>query len=110
MAYATGTPTSPIDLIQKINTFLSANGWTSDASASVGTGWETHLHKGSVYAHLRAAVGEGPLVNQADPSGTALLLYLSDGYDGGQPWNNQPTNPPLAVSSTGRIGVGVDRV
>lgn len=108
MAYETGTPTSPIDLIQRINTFLSAHGWTSDKSASVGTGWETHLHKGSVYAHLRAAVGEGPWVTQADAGGTALLLYLSDGFDTSVAWNLQPTNAPFASGTTDRVGVGMN--
>lgn len=108
MAYETGVPTDPIDLLQKLNTFLAANGWTSDASASVGSGWETHLHKGSVYAHLRAAVAEGPWASNADAGGTALLLYLSGGYDGGQPWNLQPTNPPLSNGTSDRIGVGMN--
>jgi hypothetical protein len=108
MAYQTGTPTSPIDLIQKINTFLAANGWTSDKSATVGTGWETHLHKGSVYAHLRAAVGEGPWASQVDSLGTALLLYLSDGFDGSQLWAVQPTNAPFASGTSTRVGVGMN--
>lgn len=108
MAYQTGTPTSPIDLIQQINTFLAANGWTSDKSVSVGTGWETHLHKGSVYAHLRAAVGEGPWASQADAGGTGLMLYLSDGFDNSADWNLQPTNPPLANGTSNRIGVGMN--
>jgi hypothetical protein len=108
MAYETGTPTSPIDLVQKINTFLAANGWTSDKSASVGTGWESHLHNGSVYAHLRAAVVEGPWNTQVSSTGYALLLYLSDGFDGSQPWNTQPTNPPFANGTTNVVGVGMN--
>jgi hypothetical protein len=106
MSYQTGTATSPIDLIQQINTFLAANGWTSDKSAAVGTGWETHLHKGSIYAHLRAAVAEGPWITNA-ANGTALMLYLSDGFDGSQAWNLQPTIAPVASGTTNRVGVGM---
>jgi hypothetical protein len=108
MAYATGVPTSPINLLQQLVTFLSANGWTSDKSASVGSGWEAHLHKGGMYAHLRAAVGEGPWVSQADAGGTALLLYLSDGFNNSAAWNLQPTVAPFASGTTDRVGVGMN--
>lgn len=108
MAYQQGTPASPIDLVQQINTFLVANGWTSDKSAAVGTGWEVHLHLGSVYAHLRAAVSETVWNTEASANGFQLALYLSDGFDTSQPWNTQPTNPPFANGTTNVVGVGMN--
>ena len=91
MAYQTGTPASPVDLLQQMNTFLVANGWTSDKNAADGSGWETHLHNGAVYAHLCATVGSAAFAVQA-VTGYALFLYLSDGFNGSALWNAQPTN------------------
>jgi hypothetical protein len=107
MAYQTGTPASPVDLLQQMNTFLAANGWTSDKNAADGSGWESHLHNGAVYAHLCATVGAAAFVTQAF-SGYALFLYLSDGFNGSQPWNLQPTNPPFANGTTNAVGVGMN--
>jgi hypothetical protein len=107
MAYQTGTPASPVDLLQKINTFLAANGWTSDKNVADGSGWETHLHNGAVYAHLCATVGSAAFAVQA-VTGYALFLYLSDGFNGSALWNSQPTNPPFANGTTNAVGVGMN--
>jgi hypothetical protein len=110
MAYETGTPTSAIDLLQKLVAFLSANAWTTDKSASVGFGWEAHLHKGSVYAHFRAAVGERSWssFNEADAGGSALNMFLSGGFDGSGAWDAQPGNPPKDNSGSFVIGAGMN--
>ena len=34
-------------------------GWTTDLSASSGTGWRAHLHLNGNYIHLRALNNEG---------------------------------------------------
>jgi hypothetical protein len=107
MAYQTGTPASPVDLLQQMNTFLVANGWTSDKNAADGSGWETHLHNGAVYAHLCATVGSAAFAVQA-VTGYALFLYLSDGFNGSALWNAQPTNPPFANGTTNAVGVGMN--
>jgi hypothetical protein len=107
MAYQTGTPASPVDLLQQMNTFLAANGWTSDKNAADGSGWESHLHNGAVYAHLCATAGSAAFAVQA-VTGYALFLYLSDGFNGSALWNSQPTNPPFANGSTNAVGVGMN--
>lgn len=108
MAYATGVPTSPTDLIQQLNTFLAANGWTSDRSAAEGSGWTASFHKGSTYAHLRALVNDSGFVTEITSSGYALMLYLSDNFDNAQPWVTQPGNAPTESNNTNRIGVGMN--
>jgi hypothetical protein len=107
MAYQTGTPAGPVDLLQQMNTFLAANGWTSDKNAASAFGWESHLHNGAVYAHLGATVGAAAFTNQAY-TGYALFLYLSDGFNGGVLWNLQPTNPPFANGTSNAVGVGMN--
>lgn len=107
MAYATGVPTSPTDLLQQLNSFLTANGWTSDRSAVEGSGWTASLHKGSTYAHLRALSNEAGFVTSI-ASGYALLLYLSDNFDTLQPWVTQPGNAPTESTNSNRIGVGMN--
>lgn len=108
MAYATGVPTSPTDLLQQLNTFLTANGWTSDRSAIEGSGWTSSLHKGSTYAHLRALVAEAGFVTEITGTGYALLLYCSDNFDTLQPWVTQPGNAPTESVNSNRIGVGMN--
>ena len=107
MAYATGVPTSPTDLLQQLNTFLAAHGWTSDKSAAEGSGWGAHLHKGSVYAHLRALANEAGFVTE-QATGYGLLLYLTDNFDTAQPWVTQPGNGPTESGNSNRIGVGIN--
>jgi len=108
MAYATGVPTSPVDLLQQLDTFLAANGWTSDRSAVEGSGWTASLHKGSTYAHLRAIVAEAGFATETVGNGYALLLYLSDNFDSMQPWVTQPGNAPLESINTNRMGVAMN--
>ena len=97
MAYQTGTASSPIDLVQKMVTWLVSIGWTQDMSASDAPGWRAHLHKGAIYVHLYAAMYQQPWAGSGNP-GHAIFLYLSSAFDGGQPWNAQPGNPPLGLS------------
>jgi hypothetical protein len=110
MSYATGTPTDQINLLQTLVSWLVSIGWTSDKNASLGFGWEAHLHKGSVYAHLRATVGERAWSsnNEADASGTGLFLYLSTGFNGSNAWDAQPGNPPVDNGGSNVIGAGMN--
>jgi hypothetical protein len=107
MSYQTGVPTSATDLLQKLNTFLAAHGWTSDKSAVEGSGWQVHVHKGSTYAHLRALENEAGFVTEQG-AGYALLLYLSDNFNTGQPWVTQPGNAPTEATNSNAIGVGMN--
>jgi hypothetical protein len=108
MSYATGVPTSPTDLLQQLDTFLAANGWTSDKSAAEGFGWGAHLHKGSTYVHLKAIEAEAGFVSEQVSNGYALLLYLSDAFDTGQTWVNQPGNRATEAANSNAIGAGMN--
>lgn len=109
MAYQNGTATSPTDLLQKLATFLVANGWTQDQSAVDGAGWRLHAHKGAVYVNLRAAVNEG-LVSLFDDYYTypwsGIAIYLGDGYSSGATWKNQSGGPKNATNTTRTQGSG----
>jgi hypothetical protein len=111
MSYQTGMASGPTDLLQKLVTFLAANGWTSDLSAGDGAGWRAHLHLGSQYVHMRSFVSEGvPTVfahlNGATKSGIAL--YGSSSVDTGVAWNAQPGTPPLENGSGSNVlGAGM---
>jgi hypothetical protein len=106
VAYQTGTASSPIDLLQKIVTWLTSIGWTSDMSAADGAGWRAHLHKGTNYVHLRAQMNEGTIWQQGNQYGYGLHLYLSSAFNGSAAWNAQPGNPPVGNGTAFPVGVG----
>jgi hypothetical protein len=93
-SYQTGTAISPTNLLQTIVSWLVAQGWTSDASASEGTGWRAHLHKSGQYVNLRAAMNELiiPWVNTVT-AGYAIGCNLGSSYSSGASWGNQPGSP-----------------
>lgn len=104
MAYQNGTATSSTDLLQKLVTFLVANGWTQDMSQAEGAGWRAHLHKSGNYVHLRARENEAAF-QQCTPATTyGIDLYLGTGFTGGNPWNNQTTGPPVGSGATYPVG------
>lgn len=113
-AYQTGTATGPTDLLQKLVTWLVAQGWTSDSSVSYGAGWRAHLHKGSQYVNLRAFVGEAANISTGWGSGSGvssttgygIAIYLGDGYSGASSWVAQ-TGGPKDSGGTNPVGCGM---
>lgn len=110
-AYSTNSATGPTDLLQKLVTFLTGQGWTSDSSVSYGAGWRAHLHKGSQYVNLRAFVNEASNIATGwnAGSGTAgygIGIYLGTGYSGAAAWNAQ-AGGPLDSGGTVRVGAGM---
>jgi hypothetical protein len=102
MAYQTGTATSPIDLLQKLVTWLQGLGWTINMSQAEGTGWRAHLLKGSIYVNLRAAVNErisGDVYNNT--LGTGIAVNISTGYSAAASWREQPGGPVYAGGAIG---------
>lgn len=53
MAYETGSATTQADLLSKLNTFATSNGWTSDALVTGSTPCQLALHKGTVYVQFQ---------------------------------------------------------
>lgn len=105
-SYQTGTATSPINLLQTLVTWLVAQGWTQDASASDASGWRAHLHKNGLYANLRAAMNENIWQYTNGTAGYGIGLYLGDGYSGASNWRSQ-SGAPLANGTSNAVGVGM---
>jgi hypothetical protein len=108
--YATSTASSPTDLLQKLVAWLVTQGWTSDASQADSSGWRAHLHKGSVYVHMRAAMNE-TVWNYQMGAGYGIGLYLSDGFTGvGTSWRAQGTaitGFPCFYGTSNCVGAGM---
>jgi hypothetical protein len=82
MAYQTGTSSGTPDLLDKLNTFAVANGWTlnrRDASS-------LSISKGTIYQNLWE-------------DGAQIKARLATGYDGGSAWNAQPGSNPWTQMS-----------
>lgn len=107
MAYQTGTATGPDDLLDKIRTFLEADGWTTNLHTTVGAGYRLHVQKTAsdstvMYFNFRSATNEvgttitGDNYNYMPDTynfGTitaGILINGSTGYDVGQSWDTQP--------------------
>jgi hypothetical protein len=109
MAYQTNTAGSPTDLLQKLVAWLALQGWVVDLSASAGTkgGWKAHLHKGSLYVHLRAVqvnsdTGDSFGYGMSYEAGPGIQMYVGSGYTPGL-WQNQP-GAPIGVGQTYSVG------
>jgi len=111
-AYQTGVASSPVNLLQTLVSFLSTQGWTTDQSASSGSGWRAHLHKNGLYVNLRAAMNENiwPALsggNQESNLGYGIGLYLGDGYSGAAAWSAQ-SGRPTRTSDASTQGSGMN--
>ena len=110
MSYATGTATTGITLLQAFATWIGGlSGWTVDASASDGSGWRLHAHKGTQYIHMRACVNEssGIWVGGVFGAGYSLNLYCgTSAYNSGNAWNAQ-AGGPVPSGQTYNVGVSM---
>ena len=112
-AYQTGVSSSPTNLLQTLVTWLVAQGWTSDSSASDGSGWRAHLHKSGVYVNMRAAANESiwPKTpgsgNWDSGAGYGIGLYLGDGYSGAAAWSQQSGRPLRIDGSVSGCGINL---
>lgn len=111
-AYQTGTASSPSNLLTTLITWLNAQGWTTDSSATDGSGRRAHLHKSGLYLNFRSAMDEKifPRVSgfRDHGQGYGLGFYLGDGYSGAQPWHNQSGRPKLVTpNDPDAFGVGM---
>jgi hypothetical protein len=110
-SYSTNSATGPTDLVQKLVTWLVAQGWTQDASASYGSGWRAHLHKNGQYVNLRAIANEAANISTIWGAGSATAgygvgLYLGTGYNGSNAFNAQ-AGGPTDSGGTNPIGAGM---
>lgn len=94
MAYETGTSSSVNDLLDKFRLFAIAQGWTVNRWATVGSGRELCIQKGSAYFNFRSYSNETALINGSSQSGKyGVAVNGSDGYAGGNAWDRQPGYP-----------------
>lgn len=103
-----GTATDPVDLLKnKILAWLLAQGWTQDMSQVDGSGWRVHVHKGSLYVHLRAFVNESTVwASGMTSAGYGIALYCGSGFNGAVAWNLQ-AGGPLGNGTSNNVGVGI---
>jgi hypothetical protein len=108
MSYQTGTPTSPVNLLTTLVTWLVSIGWTQDRSAVEGSGWTATLHHNGNYVNLRATVNETafPWVGNFGNAHYGLHMYVGTGFNGSNLFNNQPGGP-LASGGSNSVGVGM---
>ncbi len=114
-AYANGISSSPTNLLTTLVSFLVSQGWTSDSSASEGSGWRAHLHKSGIYVNLRAAMNEQIWPRTEDPDywhdrfgpGYGIGFYLGTGYSGGSEWYEQ-AGGPVRAGSMSVAGAGIN--
>jgi hypothetical protein len=76
VTYETGVATDPADLLSKLITFITANGWTSSAPAS----GDAVIHNG----------GSGIIYAGIDATTTQWQRRGCTGYSGAAAWNAQP--------------------
>jgi hypothetical protein len=109
MAYETGSATGVNDLVNKLATFIEANGWTRDSLGDEGTGRRYHAHNGSVYVNMRSFNSEAVTTNIQNGSNSTLshsiAFNVGSGYSGASAWYNQAGTPQnsAAVKSTSGV-------
>lgn len=102
MAYQTGTSTDVNDLLDKFRLFAIAQGWTANRWATVGSGRELCIQKGSAYFNFRSWNNETMLVNGTNTASKyGITMNGSDGYAGGNAWDRQPGYPVRGSTSGG---------
>lgn len=102
MAYQTGTSSDVNDLLDKFRLFAIAQGWTANRWATVGSGRELCIQKGSAYFNFRSWNNETMLVNgSSSASKYGITMNGSDGYAAGNAWDKQPGYPVRGSTSGG---------
>lgn len=108
-AYETGTATDQNDLLQKLATWLAAQGWTANMNAADSPGWRLHMNKGAFYINIRGFTGAeagSKTWQTTDATGyNGVALYLGTGYNGASAWRSQGGGP--ATSGSVPIGANV---
>lgn len=90
MAVQSGTITSSTNLLDTINTFLAANGWTLNSVSTDGTGKRLHMNRNGCFVHFRSFINES---FAAATRANDLAMYTSTGYNGASGWRSQPGRP-----------------
>lgn len=89
MAYSEQTASTPDDVINKIATFASANGWTIDSNTLAGSNRTLTLRNTTDYIHVY------------NSDATNVRVRASVGYTPGQPPANHPNPSGEALANLG---------
>jgi hypothetical protein len=99
MPYATGTASTPDQLLDAIRAFAAGQGWSIDRWMSDGLGMTLSINADGIYAHFRSdPYDEGSNWN------TALGISGSTGFSSASAWNAQPgafLNPIYCTAQPG---------
>lgn len=101
MDYETGSATDAHDMLDKIRTFLVANGWTQNAYVSETYGYRLHVSRGALYINMFSCIGADPITNRTWTYATyqmsGIAVSPSTGYSasptGDKAWKNMPGAP-----------------
>lgn len=102
MAYETGTSSNVNDLLDKFRLFAIAQGWTVNRWATVGSGRELCIQKGSAFFNFRSWNNETMLVNGANTASKfGITMNGSDGFASGDAIHRQPGYPVRNSATNG---------
>lgn len=101
MAYENGTATGVNDLLVKLSTFLTTQGWTINRDATEGSGRWLSVQKG---ADLFLNFLSDPATTGTTNPGPWIHLRGATGYDGGSAYASQPGVQPSHTSSNKMTG------
>lgn len=95
MAFETGTATGVNNLLQKLSTFLTAQGWTINRDATEGSGRWLSVQKG---ASLFLNFLSDPATTGTSDPGCWVHLRGATGYNGASAFSAQPGVQPVNTS------------
>lgn len=86
MIYETNIATTPHDILSKLNSFLSANGWTVDVYEDLGggdpnRGWRLAVNNGALFFGFRSFVDSDPTVENSTNAFNGISGIACIGYD-----------------------------
>ena len=101
MDYETGSATDAHDMLDKIRTFLVANGWSQNGYVSETYGYRLHLNKGALYINMFSGIATDPISDNTWYSTTyrmsGIAVSPSTGFTasptGAKAWKNMPGAP-----------------
>lgn len=101
MAYETGASSDVTDLLSKLRTFATANGWAENffGARTTGTGTALQINKGGRYVTFKTDTGAGT----AQDPGPYMDVYAHDTYNAGNGTEAQ-ANASTVVRSNGMPG------
>ncbi|WP_422451833.1 hypothetical protein [Endozoicomonas sp. ALC066] len=121
--FETGSATDVNDLLTRVQTVLTSNGYTLQQSGSEGTGRRVHLSKGDLYINLRSGVNnEDPISNSGFRWTTAwnwnrykgnprvyystdwLAVNVGSGFDDSEDWREWYNQPGVQIEVAGNKG------